>query len=550
MRRALAGFGVLAAAATIAVLGIGGSNSSSGRHYRLVFDNAFGLVEGGDFRVGGVRAGSTTSFDVTKTRSGRPVAIVNAKVTEDGFGDFRRDATCEIRPQSLIGEYYVDCQPGSSRRKLPSGGTVPVTQTSSTIPVDVVQDIMRAPYRDRFRILITELGTGLAGRSADLSEVLRRAHPGLRETQRVLRILGDQNRALRSFLTNADTVVGEVERNKRDVVRWVRETRRAAEITATRREALRGSIRRLPGFLDELRPTMAALRTLTDEQTPLLRDLHRGAPAATTFLQRLRPFARAARPSLRTLGEASLIGTRAVRAGGDEVATLRQMAGQAVQTGQAPNQQGFARPLRQFLQALDDRRRAPETTPRAPATAPPAPDPTAIPSGQAAGFTTFEDFWDYTFWQTLAVNGYDATGHMLRVTAVAGECSPWQTGPRTAANQKVFDDCNQWLGPNQPGVTTPDPTRSGNVVAPRNATSTARPGQAGAAGQAEAPPQPGQPDRSRPQPTLPPKVPGLLDRAGADGGRQAAAPAQGAAGRRQQPTAHAAGQLLDYLLGP
>ena len=34
------------------------------RSYRIVFDNAFGLVEGGDFRVGGVRAGQTSGFDV------------------------------------------------------------------------------------------------------------------------------------------------------------------------------------------------------------------------------------------------------------------------------------------------------------------------------------------------------------------------------------------------------------------------------------------------------------------------------------------------------
>ena len=33
------------------------------------------------------------------------------KITDPGFQDFRRDATCHIRPQSLIGEKYVDCRP-------------------------------------------------------------------------------------------------------------------------------------------------------------------------------------------------------------------------------------------------------------------------------------------------------------------------------------------------------------------------------------------------------------------------------------------------------
>src|SRR5262245_10229406 len=103
-----------------------------------MFDNAFGLTKRGDFRVGGVNAGKTTDVSVVKKKGEAPKAVVTAEVTKRGFGDFRTDANCEIRPQSLIGEYYVDCQPGKSPERLKNGATVPVEQTSSTIPVDVV----------------------------------------------------------------------------------------------------------------------------------------------------------------------------------------------------------------------------------------------------------------------------------------------------------------------------------------------------------------------------------------------------------------------------
>ena len=98
------------------------------------------------------------------------MALVEAEVTEPGLADLRKDARCEIRPQSLIGEYFVDCQPGTSDERLPDGGRVPVEQTSSTIAIDLVGDIMRRPYRDRFRLIVGELGAGLAGRPGDLSE--------------------------------------------------------------------------------------------------------------------------------------------------------------------------------------------------------------------------------------------------------------------------------------------------------------------------------------------------------------------------------------------
>ena len=144
-------------AAALAV-GAGEDEGAKGKTYEIVFDNAFGLTEGGDFKIAGVRAGNTSSFEVVGQE--RPLAVVKAEVTEPGFSDLREDARCEIRPQSLIGEYYVDCQPGASDRKLPDGGRVPVEQTSSTIPVDIVNSILRRPYRERFRLIISELGAG------------------------------------------------------------------------------------------------------------------------------------------------------------------------------------------------------------------------------------------------------------------------------------------------------------------------------------------------------------------------------------------------------
>src|SRR3954453_2932656 len=279
MRR-LATVGVVLAVCVGVFALAGGSGDKSGRKYRIVFDNAFGLVKGGDFRVGGVKAGKTTGFDVETVKGHAPKAVVIAKITQPGFDDFRKDAHCTILPQSLIGEYYVDCQPGSSSQRLPTNGkgTVPVEQTESTVPTDLVQDIMRRPVRERLRLIITELGTGLAGRPQDLQAVLRRAHPGLRETSKVLRILGNQNQVIENFIKDSDTVVAELARNKKDVARWVTEAGNAAEISATRKADIARSFQRLPRFLDELRPTMRRLGELADEQTPLLRDARTAAP--------------------------------------------------------------------------------------------------------------------------------------------------------------------------------------------------------------------------------------------------------------------------------
>jgi ABC-type transporter Mla subunit MlaD len=548
---------VLGVCAAAFLLAGASEQKSEGRTYKLVFDNAFGLVKGGDFRVGGVNAGQTTGFDVEKKKGEAPKAIVTVNVTKPGFGDFRKDASCEVRPQSLIGEYYVDCQPGQSDERLGDGGTVPVEQTSSTIPADIVNNIMRRPYRERFRLIVTELGTGLAGRPDDLQEVLRRAHPGLRETSKVLRILGDQNEVIKNFITDSDTVVAELEKNKRDVVRWVREAGDAAEISATRRNELRANFRRFPEFLDELRPTMARLGELADEQTPLLADLRRAAPDLDTFFTRIGPFSEASRPAVRSLGEAGEVGTRAFREGRQEIAELRTLAAGAP---------ALAKPLRQFLQTSDDRARAIENDPRAKATAPPAPDPTAIPD--QGGFTAFEGLWNYFYWQTLSINMLDDTAHILRAgLTITPDCARWRNEPpKTPADHETFRRCNSYLGPNQPGIFSPDPLDDGsNPAAASVRAESGKPasslGEQRGEGQPEAGPLPGQPDLSQPQIAVPPGVQELLDeltpkeRRKLDSGPLPTTPEElqqeleqiGAPAPAPAPTTD---QLLDYLLAP
>ena len=529
MRRILATLAIVALAAGAAVLTAADDGGSPGSTYEVVFDNAFGLTEGGDFKIAGVRAGETTGFKVSKQRPRK--AVVEFAISEPGVAQLREDATCEIRPQSLIGEYFVDCQPGSSGAPLKDGATIPVEQTSSTIPIDLVNAIMRRPYRERFRLILAELGTGLAGRGGDLSEVLRRAHPGLRETSRALRILGRQRETIKRFVSDAETVTAQLENRKADLARWVEQAGQTATITASRREDLKRNFQRLPGFLDELRPYMVELEGLADEQIPLLADLQTAAPDLDRFLARLGPFSEASRPAFRGLGEASTVGTRAFRASEAEVAKLRQVARKTP---------ALAKPLRQLLETLDDRGRAIEIDPRAKATAPPAPDKTAI-SGQG-GFTGFEGLYDYFFWQALALNGRDDIGHVLKLVGVEDqECVAFYA--TREGSEEVVDRCNQFLGPDQPGVTTPDPTGGPAPVAARRSSTAVRddPGALSVAG----PPGRGEGPAAE-QPGITDGVRELLGPAPEPrGGTLPTAPVPVAPTDPEMP-----GQLLDYLLGP
>jgi phospholipid/cholesterol/gamma-HCH transport system substrate-binding protein len=549
VRRVATGLMLVALAVGAAVMtGASGDSSSTGKTYNIQFDNAFGLTTGGDLKVGGVRAGKTTGFDLKKIADGRYVAEVQGKITQPGVSGFRKDASCEIRPQSLIGEYFVDCQPGSSKDPLPDGGTVPVKQTASTVPPDLMQNVMRRPYRERFRLILAELGTGLAGRPDDLAQVLHRAAPGLRETSKVLEILGRQNQVIKNFITNSDIVVKELEAKKKDVAAWVKSAGHTAEISATRQAALREQWKQFPRFLAELKPTMAQLSALADQQTPLLRQVRETTPQLQRFFADLGPFSEASRPSLRTLGQAAKVGNKAFKDSRNEIQELAAIGN---------NAPSAAKQTRQFLQSFDDRNRSIEPDPRAKETAPPAPDPTAYKDGQ--GFTGFESILNYTYWQTLALNPFDQLGHLLRVVLFAGPCSPFQTGPVTTDNKDLFAKCNSWLGQNQPGVTTPDPTD--NTYAPLTASTSKgnkkdNSNKVDEIKQEATQPLPGQNDPSQPQVVVPPAVQQLLDQLPQVQLNQALPnlpqiDTSGITGASSQPVDNkSADKLLDFLMSP
>src|SRR3712207_3175414 len=212
--------------------------------------------------------------------------------------------------------------PGSSREKLANGATIPVEQTTSTIPLDLVNNVLRRPYRERLAIILDELGAGVAGRAEDLNEVIRRASPALRETDRVLAKLATQNETLKQLIADADTTMGDLADNKKDVGRWVVETKETASASAERREDIAAGLRRLPTFLREMRPTMDALGDASEAQVPSLQNLNASAGQLATFLQNLKPLSESTQVNLRSLAKASRKGRPAVKAAQPLVAEL------------------------------------------------------------------------------------------------------------------------------------------------------------------------------------------------------------------------------------
>ena len=328
MRRLVATIAILAAGVLIP-FGVGAGGGGSGYEIRGIFDNGGFLVPGEQVRVAGATVGSVSSVGVTRPgdwanrdHSDDPgKAVVVMRVTDPGFQDFRTDASCLIRPQSLLGEKYVDCEPTQPRAPgsappppldiVPSSqpGTgqhfLPLENNGKEVDLDLVQNIMREPYADRFRLILNDLGAGLAGRGKDLQAIVKRADPALRETDRVLAELASQNRQLSQLAANSDRVLAPLARERAHVAGFINNANVTAQATAQRSQDLEAGLQRFPGALRQLRATMIKLQSFSTAATPVFSEFRAGAPAIARATQALGPFAHAATPALVSLGDAA-----------------------------------------------------------------------------------------------------------------------------------------------------------------------------------------------------------------------------------------------------
>jgi phospholipid/cholesterol/gamma-HCH transport system substrate-binding protein len=400
-----------AVAGGVGLLLAGPASGGDGGPYEVrgIFDNASFLTPGEEVRVAGARVGEVTDIDVT--RPGETVSLENGgtdepgkavvvmRIDDSGFQDFRQDAGCLIQPQSLLGEKFVGCKvtqpraPGSEPppplEEVPEGEPgegqhlLPLENNGKAVDLDLVNNIMREPYADRFRLILNDLGAGLAARGEDLEEIVERSNPALRQTDRVLAILAQQNRTLANLARDSDTVLGPLARERANIVGFIEGANETAQATAERADDLEAGLARFPGYLRELRLTMVELRRFADEGTPVISDFGRAAPALTRAQRALGPLADAATPALRTLGAAAQQSQADIVASDPVIRDVRDLA-RAAKPG--------ANQLNELLRSLRN----------------------------TEGFQALTDF---IFNTSAAANGFDSFGHYLRTFGLITNCT-------------------------------------------------------------------------------------------------------------------------------
>ncbi|HEY8678310.1 MAG TPA: MlaD family protein [Candidatus Dormibacteraeota bacterium] len=229
-----------------------GLNGPWNNDFRLEaqFDSANGLVPQAEVRVSGVHVGTVVS--IGDSSDGGATVRMNL---QPGI-QLRQDTRAVIRPKTLLGEKFVELvrQQGSSLAYLPSGASIPKSQTGQAVEIDDILNAMDAPTRKAMSESFRELGIALDGRQQDVSQALGPLDTTLANFRPLARVGENRQKELDRILTNLNTIMQALADEQDQLGHVVDSGDTVMAAIASRDQALAGTVRNgaaLFGSLDQ-----------------------------------------------------------------------------------------------------------------------------------------------------------------------------------------------------------------------------------------------------------------------------------------------------------
>lgn len=285
--------------AVIAVIAKGGSD---GQRVSAVFQQAYGLVKGGEVVAGGVHVGSITSVDLGA--DGLPRVAMEL---DEGV-QLREGARADLRQLSNSGELnrYVLLELGRGA-PLRDDAEIASTQTAQPVEVDELLSTLEPRTRSDLREVLASLDRGTVDLAPAFTASLRNSAEALRETSGVLAQVTQDGDALETLVGQGANLSTALRHERPALGATVEELSGFLQTTARRQNDLSAAIERLPAGLRDPRLALERLRGAVPELERLVRV---AGPAAGELEPTLRQLIPALPPARRTLSETAALARR------------------------------------------------------------------------------------------------------------------------------------------------------------------------------------------------------------------------------------------------
>ena len=252
--------------------------------------------QGQTVTIAGVKIG-----DIGRAELEDGLAVVEMRLDEGYRGRVFRDATVLLRPKTGLKDMYLQLDPGTRRAgALEEGDRIEVSNTLPDVNPDEVLSALDRDTRDYLRVLLNAGAEALDGNSANLRETFKRFEPTARDTRAIVSQLALRRHNLRRVVHNYQELVTELGSRDHELAALVDSANANFGALARQDDALRESLRLLPGTLSQTETTLLKAGELARELGPAAEKLRPAARALGPSLRQARPFLRESTPIVRT----------------------------------------------------------------------------------------------------------------------------------------------------------------------------------------------------------------------------------------------------------
>jgi phospholipid/cholesterol/gamma-HCH transport system substrate-binding protein len=284
----------VAAVAVVLLLIRGGSN------YEITaeFQNASQLVKGSQVVVAGVPAGSVKSIAL----GDHGQALVTFTV-DDPYDPIREGTTATIRSYSLSGianrQIQLDLPaPDAAGPELPSGSTLPASQTTSEVDLDQLFNTLNARTIKNFKHVIEGFQLSYEGVAKRANAGFRYLNPFLSTSREVFGELTRDTPALSRLIVDTSHLSGALAERSSDISGLIHNANLMMGAIASQSGALKEALVRFPDFMRQANTTFVNLRATLDDLDPLV---DASKPVATKLGPFFHTFRRAAHGAVPTI---------------------------------------------------------------------------------------------------------------------------------------------------------------------------------------------------------------------------------------------------------
>ncbi|WP_211241689.1 MlaD family protein [Patulibacter minatonensis] len=267
---------------------------------RALVPTAFQLVQNADVRRAGVTIGH-----VRDVKNRGDFGLVEFNVDQDK-GPLYKDATVRIRTKTLVGENYVDLDPGTPKAgPLGDDGVIPLAQAGEAVQLDEILSGLDARTRAAVQRNLDAFGGGFGDRGPELSRLFAVTPGTLKGVAQLSDLLKDQRPQLASMIDQTGKTLQAFANRTADVRNLSVQSQRTAAAAASRDKQLAATLAALPDTLRQLRTTSAKLGRVSRRSTPVAADLRVAMTALPAVTKRLQTSTEAGRQLFRILPSVS-----------------------------------------------------------------------------------------------------------------------------------------------------------------------------------------------------------------------------------------------------